>query len=114
MTAVQRHFLRRLARGGDSSEDLLPNAALAPTCEAIVDGFVRAIFSRAVLPATPHLLDMHDPAQNSPIVVTLRATLVGGQMWLDLQPLLVAEPKQIRAHRLDPDSVDQAFESKHG
>jgi hypothetical protein len=72
----------------------LPNASLAPSREAIVDGLVRAIFERAVFPAAAHLLHVHDPAQNPSIIVPLRARLVGRQMQRDLRPLLVAEPKQ--------------------
>jgi hypothetical protein len=37
---------------------------------------------------------MHDPAQNPPIVFSLRPGLVSWQMRLDLRPLRVAEPKQ--------------------
>jgi hypothetical protein len=32
----------------------------------------------------------------------------------NLRPLLVIEPKEVRAHRLVPESVDQAVESTHG
>jgi hypothetical protein len=34
-------------------------------------------------------------------------------MRLDLRPLLIVEPKQMRVHRLAPESVDQPSESKH-
>jgi hypothetical protein len=33
---------------------------------------------------------------------------------LDLRPLLVTQPKQIRSHRSAPESVDQPVESQHG
>jgi hypothetical protein len=36
---------------------------------------------------------MHDAAQNPPIVMPLRTTLIGGQMRLDLRPLFIAKPK---------------------
>jgi hypothetical protein len=42
---------------------------------------------------------MHDPAQNPPIIMALRASLIGRQMGLDSCPLVIVEPKQISAHR---------------
>jgi hypothetical protein len=100
VAAIQRDLPGRFGRRGDRGEDGLPNAALAPAREAIVDGFMRPIFGRAVLPAAAHLLHVHDPAQNPSIIMPLGARLIGWQMRLDLQPLLVAEPEQIRTHRL--------------
>jgi hypothetical protein len=57
---------------------------------------------------------MHDPAQNASIILALRAGLPGRQKRLNLRPLLVIEPKQVRPHELAPDSVDQPVESQHG
>jgi hypothetical protein len=76
----------------------LPNAALAPAREAIVDGLMPAIFERAVFPAAAHLLPVHDSAQNPSIIMALGTGLVDRQMRLNLRPLLVAEPEQICAH----------------
>lgn len=99
MSAVQRDLPGRFGRRGRRGENGLPNAALAPAREAIVDGLVGAIFQRAVFPAAAHLLHVHDPAQNPTIVMALGTRLVGRQMRLDLRPLLVVEPEQIRAHQ---------------
>src|SRR3989442_5613110 len=114
MAAVERHWPGCFARGSDCSEDVLPNSPLAPAREAIIDRLVRTIPRRAVLPAASALLHMHDPAQDAPIIVALGTALVGWQMRLDLRPLCVIKPKQIRAHRLGLHSVDQALESTHG
>jgi hypothetical protein len=47
---------------------------------------------------------MHDPAQDAAIVFASRTRLIGRQQRLDLRPLLVVKPKQIRPqfrpHRL--------------
>src|ERR1700730_11689626 len=48
-----------------------------------------------------------------------RSSLRRGPGWfaqkrLDLRPLLIVEPKQMRFHRLASKSVDQPLESKHG
>jgi hypothetical protein len=42
---------------------------------------------------------MHDPAQNTTIIMPLWTTLIGRQMRLNLRPLLFAEPEQIGAHQ---------------
>lgn len=60
----------------DRGKNILPNAALTPARETIVDDLMRSILGRAVLPAATHLLHMRDPTQNPPIIVALRATLV--------------------------------------
>ena len=114
MAAVERHLLGCVGIGGNCFEYLLPDAAFAPTCEAIVDGLMRSVFARAVLPATANSLHVHDAAQNPPVVFSIRTRLVGRQMGNNLRPLLVIEPKEVRAHRLVPESVDQAVESTHG
>ena len=100
VAAVQRHLRRRFTRAGDGRKYALPDSPLAPAREAIVDRLVWSIFAWAILPATPHLLNMHNPTQNPPIIMTLGAALLPWQMRLDLRPLLIVEPKQIHAHRL--------------
>ena len=99
VAAVESHLRGRVRRCGHGREDVLPDATHAPAREAIVDRLVRSILGRAIDPTAPHLLHMHDPAQNPPIIKALRTTLVGRQMRLDLRPLFIAEPKQISAHR---------------
>jgi Fibronectin type III-like domain len=111
MAGVQRHLFRWVSRSGDTFENLLPNAPLAPSCEPVVDGLVRAVFLRAILPAAADFQNMHDPAQYASIILALGTRLVRRQMRNDLRPLLIVEPKQIRIHRLGPMSVDQAIES---
>jgi hypothetical protein len=112
MAGVQRRLFRRISRSGDAFENLLPNAALAPTGEPVIDGLVRTVFLWTILPATADFQNMHDPAQDASIVLARRARLVRRQMWNDFRPLLIVEPKQIRIHGLRlPNSVDQAIES---
>ena len=65
MTGVECDLVWRVGTRGNGSEDVLPNGALAPACETVVDGVVRSILSRAVFPATSGLLDMHDASQYS-------------------------------------------------
>jgi hypothetical protein len=57
---------------------------------------------------------MHDTAQDAPIIVARRSGLVAWQKRLNLRPLFIIEPEQVRSHELAPDSVDQLVESQHG
>jgi hypothetical protein len=111
MARIKRRLFGRVARSGRAFEYLLPDAARTPAREPVVDGLVRAVFLRAILPAAADFHNMHDPAQYEPVIFAGRARLVPRQMRNDLRPLLVIEPKQIRIHRLGLLSVDQAFES---
>lgn len=93
MAGVQRRLFRRIGGRRDAFENLLPNAAVAPAGEAVVDSLVRTIFRRTILPATTHFQNVHDPAQDAPIVLALGAGLVRRQMRNDLRPLLIVELK---------------------
>src|SRR5579859_5154176 len=62
MAGVQRHLFGRIRRRGHALEYLLLNSYLAPACEPIVDGLVRSIFVRTILPPAAYPQDMHDPA----------------------------------------------------
>ena len=84
------------------AEQVFPNAAPGPADEAIVDGRVRAIFGRAVAPATATFQDLHDAANDAPIILPFDASHVCRQMSFNSFPLLVAQPKQIAAHDPDP------------
>ena len=106
MGAIQHNLFGWLGRRRDRLEYLLPNSALAPAGETIVDRLGGAVFLWAVDPAAAHFEHVHDPAQNPPIILTPRPRLNLGQMRFDLRPLLIVKPKQMRGHRLVPKSVD--------
>jgi hypothetical protein len=105
MAAIERYLPRRVGIAGDRRKYRLPNTAFAPACEAIVDRLVRTVFARAILPPATNTLNMHDAAQNPPIIIALRAGLVGRQMRFDFRPLLVAKPKQARIHGWPPNRL---------
>ena len=87
------------------AEQVFPNAASRPAHKAIVDGRVRAIFGRAIAPAAAAFQDMHDAADDAPIILPLDATHVRRQVNFNPFPLLVAEPKKIASH--DPDPIQK-------
>ena len=80
MAAVERHLPGRIGRCRNGGKYALPNSPFAPPGEAIVDRLVRAILAWAVLPPTTNLLHVHDPAQNTSIIMAFRALLVGRQV----------------------------------
>lgn len=114
MSAVQRDLLRRFWRFSHGFVYRLPNSPPAPAVEPVVDRLVRAVFRRTVHPPASGLQHMHDPAQDAPIIVARRSGLLGWQKRLNLRPLLIIEPEQVRTHELAPDSVDQLVESQQG
>ena len=77
MAAVERNLFRRVNASGDRRKYILPNAALAPAREAIIDCLVRPVLGWTVLPATANALHMHNAAQNPPIILSLRTRLIG-------------------------------------
>jgi len=100
MGTVQGDLARWLGGCCHRLEYLLPDAAIAPSGEAIVDGLRGAVFPWAIDPTAADLQDMHDPAQDAPVILALRPGLVRRQVRHDLRPLIVGEPKQMRIHRL--------------
>jgi hypothetical protein len=55
---------------------------------------------------------MHDPADDPTIINPLYAPNIRRQIRLDPSPLLVAQPKQIRAH--DPDPPSKTNQNRNG
>jgi hypothetical protein len=84
------------------AEQIFPNAAARPACEAVIDCRRRTILGRAITPTATALQHMHDPADDAAVVCPLDATDVRRQKRLDPRPLLIVQPKQIPAHGLDP------------
>jgi len=89
---------------GQRFKDGAPSPALGPAVEAIVDGRVRTVFTRAIAPSRPRLQHVNDPADDAAVVVPLRSPQSRRQMRLDTCPLPVIQPKQTRAHFLAPES----------
>jgi hypothetical protein len=105
VAAIKCHLLRRIPRAGNRCQQLLPDASFAPPGKAVVNRLVWPILGRTIFPATTDPLHMHDPAQYSTVVISLRPRLVGRQMRLDFRPLLIAEPKQARIHGWPPNPL---------
>ena len=85
-------------------KDCAPSPALSPAVEAIVDGRVGAVFTRAVAPSRSRLQHVNDSADDAAVVVPIRPRQSHRQMRLDTCPLPVIQPKQTRAHSLAPES----------
>jgi len=102
---VERQRDGIFAELGQRFKDCAPSSALGPTVKAIVDGRVRAVFTRAIAPAPTRLQHVNDAADDAPIVVPLRPGQSRRQMRLDTCPLPIIQPKQTIAHSLAPEST---------
>jgi len=80
------------------TEQSLPNAALRPAHEAIVDRCWRAVFWRAIAPTAAAFEHVQDAADHTPVVHTLLAAHVGRQIRFYPRPLIVVKPKQVASH----------------
>lgn len=89
---------------GQRFKDRTPSSSLGPAVEAIVDGRVRAVFTRAIAPSRTRLQHVNDSADDAPVVVPIRPRQSRRQMRLDARPLPVIQPKQTRAHFSRPES----------
>lgn len=58
----------------EGCKDILPDAALCPTDEAIIDGFLRTVVGRAIHPSPALLQHIQNAAQHATIIDTLQAT----------------------------------------
>jgi hypothetical protein len=108
---VERQRDGILAKLGQRFKDCAPSSALGPTIEAIVDGRVRAVFTRTIAPSRTRLQHVNDAADDAPIVVPLRSRQPRRQMRFDPRPLPVIQPEQTLTHSLAPEST-QARESR--
>ena len=82
-------------------EQVLPDAALRPTHETVIDCCRRAILGRAITPAAAALEHMHDAADHAAIVRPLNTSYIRRQMGFDPLPLLIAQSEQVLAHAPD-------------
>lgn len=62
---VERQHDAVFAGLGQRFEDCAPSPAVGPAVEAIVDGRVRAVFTRAVAPSRTRLQRVNDPGSSS-------------------------------------------------
>ena len=91
---------------GKLSEKVFPDATPRPADKAIIDRRRRTILGRAIAPAATGFQDMHDTADNTPIVNSLDTSHIRRQIRLNPLPLLVAQPKQVLAHDPDPPKTE--------
>jgi hypothetical protein len=74
-------------------EYVLPNAAPGPPNKSIIDGLGRPIFCRTVAPPAASAYDMHNAAQDTPVIDPLQTPRVGRQQRYDMDPLLIGKPE---------------------
>src|SRR5438067_96138 len=89
----------------DDPVGFIGDYGLGPAIEAIVDGRVRAVFTRTIAPSRTRLQHVNDAADDAPIVVPFRPRQSRRQMRFDTRPLSIIQPKQPLAHSLAPEST---------
>src|SRR5579863_1342257 len=102
--AVDRHGPNHAGRAGQRVKDGSPDALAAPPIEAVVDRRVRSIVGRAIAPARTRTQHVHDPADDSSIVDTARATPATGHQRLNPLPFRIAQPIELLPHQGLPES----------
>jgi FkbM family methyltransferase len=81
---------------GKLAEDALPDPALGPAHEAVVERLLGPVDRRTVAPPPAALQRMDDPAQHAAVIDPLLAPHVGRQQRRDPRPLLIRKPEEIR------------------
>jgi hypothetical protein len=94
--------LCRSATSGKLAEQQLPDAALRPPHEAVIDRLRRAIFGRAIAPTAAALNDEHDPANHAAVAHSFLTAHICRQKRFYPRPLFIVEPEKIRSHRFAP------------
>ena len=74
-------------------EQIFPDAAPRPAHKAVINRCRRPILGRTIAPATAAPENLHNTADDAPVIRPFDATHIRRQMPFDPLPLLVAEPK---------------------
>jgi hypothetical protein len=98
MGGVDHLHVRGSSIPGKLTEQTFPDAAPRPARKAIIDRGVRTVRLRTIFPSATTLKNVHDAADDAPVIYAINSTHIRGEKWFDPLPLLVAQPKQIPAH----------------
>ena len=88
--AVDRDRAAEMSGFGQRREHLLPDLAMGPAIEAVVDRRPRAVFRRTVTPATPGPQNMENTAQDPTVIDPAGSWLISWQKRLNQRPGFVA------------------------
>lgn len=102
MRAVEQHFRRRAARGGQGEEGVLPNALVAPAHEPIVERLGRTVGRSGVLPAAAGLQNLDDAADHPAVVDPSHAARVCRKERLKPLKLRLRQPESAAHLDLPP------------
>ncbi len=95
MGAVEDHGAIVGMHAGKLGEDVMEHAFLRPAPKPVVEGLVRAIGGRSVLPAQAIADDMNSAADDPAIVYSWNTTGIGGKKGVDTGELFFREPEKI-------------------
>ena len=95
---IQRQRYSILPQLGQGFEDGAPAATFGPAIEAVIDRRVRPVFLRTIAPSSTALQHVNDAADDPPVFLALGTRQPARQMRLEMFPLTIVQPKQVRAH----------------
>src|SRR5215475_7927521 len=100
MRRVDHQPVRRTCLACQGREDALEHTAPAPTDEAIIQGLMRTVASRSVLPLQAVVDDVDNPADHTTIIYARQSARLRKE-WLDPAHLPQRQQKQF-GHRTPP------------
>ena len=95
---VDRHRPGRLALGGQSGENAVEHAGLAPPHKAIVERFMRAVAGRRITPHQTRTDDVDDAADHLAVVDPRDTAHLVRQQRLKTSELCVLQPEMMVGH----------------
>ena len=96
---IDRHCPDHAGRAGQRVENASPHTLPAPTVEAVVNRRIRAVIGRAIAPTRARAQHVHDPADHTPIIDTVRPTSTPWQQWPNPPPLCIVQPIELLPHQ---------------
>jgi hypothetical protein len=95
--AVDEELGRHALDPGKLGEDALPNTALSPAPETVVERLLRAIdVLGTITPTTATLQCVDNAGEHPPIIYPRHPTRILRQKRLNPRPLLIGKPEEIR------------------
>jgi hypothetical protein len=95
---VDQNLRGRAVGSGERLEQIDPYALCRPSHVAIVKCLLRPIIGRRIDPATARFQDMHNAADDPPVVDTFLAPRIRRKVWRNLRKLLVRQPELVPIH----------------
>jgi len=111
---VDQDLRRRSTCGSQRLEDVLPDALIGPTDEAIVERLSRAIRQGRIHPTASRLQNMDDATDHPPVIHARFASGIRREMRLKPGELLLGQPKKMLVHSKAPSGTLESKIDRRG